>query len=145
MRTVAVLGAGIGLASGVTLGREDSDAIWDAYRRAGVGFLAGSAVVLALKPFVDRWSWADVAAGKVIGSSIGAGGSGAWIGLVLGMGVGAGLWQLVPSVEMPDAIGFGLIGMAVGGFTSWIIRAVDAGDSPASDLPVLQFDVAVPW
>jgi hypothetical protein len=145
VRTVAVLGAGIGLASGVTLGREDSDAIWDAYRRAGVGFLAGSAVVLALEPFVDRWSWADVAAGGVIGSSIGAGGSGAWIGLVLGMGVGAGLWQVIPSMEMPDAIGVGLIGMAVGGFTSWIIRAVDAGDSPASDLPVLQFDVAVPW
>ncbi len=96
VRTVAVLGAGIGLASGLTLGREDSDAIWNAYRRAGVGFVAGSAVVLALKPFVDRWSWADVAAGGVIGSSIGAGGSGAWIGLVLGMGVGVGLWQLFP-------------------------------------------------
>ena len=146
VRTVAVLGAGIGLASGVTLGRADSDAIWTAYRRAGFGFLAGSAVVLALKPFVDRWSWADVAAGGVIGSSIGAGGSGAWIGLGLGMVVGAGLWQwVVPSMEMPDAIGVGLIGMAVGGFTSWIIRAVDAGDSPPSDLPVLQFDVAVPW
>jgi hypothetical protein len=145
VRTVAVLGAGIGLASGVTLGREDSDAVWNAYRRAGVGFVAGSAVVLALKPFVDRWSWADVAAGGVIGSSIGAGGSGAWIGLVFGMGVGVGLWQLVPSLELPDAIGIGLIGMAVGGFTSWIIRAVDSGDSPPSDLPVLQFDVAVPW
>ncbi|MCL7960855.1 MAG: hypothetical protein M8861_11715 [marine benthic group bacterium] len=145
VRTVTVLGAGIGLASGVTLGREDSDAIWTAYRRAGVGFLAGSAVVLALKPFVDRWSWADVAAGGVIGSSIGAGGSGAWIGLVAGMGVGFGLWQLVPSMELPDAIGVGLIGMAVGGFTAWIVRAVDAGDSPPSDVPVLQFDVAVPW
>ena len=145
VRTVAVLGAGIGLASGVTLGREDSDAVWNAYRRAGVGFVAGSAVVLALKPFVDRWSWADVAAGGVIGSSIGAGGSGAWIGLVLGMGVGVGLWQLLPSMEMPDAIGVGLIGMALGGFTSWVIRAVDGGDSPPSDLPVLQFDVAVPW
>mgnify|MGYP001816271525 FL=1 len=145
VRTAAVLGAGIGLASGVTLGREDSDAIWTAYRRAGVGFLAGSAVVLALKPFVDRWSWADVAAGGVIGSSIGAGGSGAWIGLVAGMGVGFGLWQLVPAMELPDAIGVGLIGMAVGGFTAWIIRAVDAGDSPPSDVPVLQFDVAVPW
>ena len=145
VRTVTVLGAGIGLASGVTLGREDSDAIWTAYRRAGVGFLAGSAVVLALKPFVDRWSWADVAAGGVIGSAIGAGGSGAWIGLGLGMVVGVGLWQWLPSMEMPDAIGVGLIGMAVGGFTSWIIRAVDAGDSPPSDLPVLQFDVGVPW
>jgi len=146
VRTVAVLGAGIGLASGLTLGREDSDAVWNAYRRAGVGFVAGSIFVLALKPFVDKWSWADVAAGGVIGSSIGAGGSGAWIGLVLGTGIGVGLWQLVPTVEMPDAIGTGLIGMAVGGFTSWIIRAVDGGgDSPPSDLPVLQFDVAVPW
>jgi len=145
VRTVAVLGAGIGLTSGLTLGREDSDAVWEAYRRAGFGFLAGSVVVLALKPFVDKWSWADVAAGGVIGSSIAAGGSGTWIGLVVGTGVGVGLWQLVPSMEMPDAIGVGLIGMAVGSFTSWIIRAINAGDSPASDLPVLQFDVAVPW
>ncbi|MCK5489780.1 MAG: hypothetical protein KAI98_07315 [Gemmatimonadetes bacterium] len=145
VRTVAILGAGIGLVSGLTLGREDSDAVWEAYRRAGFGFVAGSVVVLALKPFVDKWSWADVAAGGVIGSSIGAGGSGTWIGLVVGTGVGVGLWQLVPSMEMPDAIGVGLIGMAVGSFTSWIIRAINAGDSPASDLPVLQFDVAVPW
>ena len=146
VRAVTALGGGIGLAVGATLGREDEDAVWDAYRRSGFGFAAGAVVVLALEPFVDKWSWADVAAGGVIGSAIAAGGSGAWIGLVAGTGIGVGLWQLVPSVEMPDAIALGLAGMAVGGFTSWIVKAIDAGDdAAASDLPVLQFDVAVPW
>ena len=146
VRAVATVGAGIGLGSGLALGLEDADAVSDAYGRAGIGLVAGSAVVLALKPFVNRWSWGDVGAGAVIGSSIAAGGSGAWIGLVVGTGVGVGLWQLLPSVEMPDAIGLGLIGMAVGGFTSWIVTAVEAGgDAPPSDLPLLQFDLGVPW
>jgi hypothetical protein len=146
VRAVAAVGAGIGLASGLTLGLEDADAVWDAYGRAGIGLVAGSAVVLALKPFVNRWSWGDVGAGAVIGSSIATGGSGAWIGLVIGTGVGVALWQLIPSLEMPDAIGLGLIGMAVGGFTSWIVKAVEAGgDAAAADLPLLQFNLGVPW
>ena len=146
VRTVAALGGGIGLVSGLTLGSEDAEAVWDAYRRAGVGLVAGSVAVLALKPFVDRWSWGDVAAGGVIGSSIAAGGSGAWIGLVIGTGIGVGMWQLIPTMEMPDAIGVGLIGMAAGAFTSWIIRAVNAGDGPsAADSPMMRFDVGVPW
>jgi hypothetical protein len=146
VRAVTALGGGIGLAVGTTLGREDADGVWDAYRRSGIGFAAGAVAVLALEPFVDKWSWADVAAGGVIGSAIAAGGSGAWIGLAVGTGVGVSLWQLVPSFEMPNAIALGLAGMAIGGFTSWIVRAVNAGDDSAtSDLPVLQFDVAVPW
>jgi len=146
VRGVAALGGGIGLASGIALGSADQDAVWDAYRRAGFGLVAGSVAVLALKPFVDRWSWADVGAGAVIGSSIAAGGSGAWIGLVLGMGVGVGLWQVIPSFDLPEAISVGLAGMAIGGFTSWIIRAADAGgDTAAADLPVLTFNLGVPW
>lgn len=144
VRTMTVLGGGIGLVAGATLGREDADAVWDAYGRAGIGLAAGSVAVLALKPFVNKWSWGDVAAGGVIGSSIAAGGSGAWIGLVAGAGVGVALWQLIPSVEMPDAIGLGLVGMAAGAFASWIVRAANAGD-PSEDVQVLQFDVAVPW
>jgi hypothetical protein len=143
VRGGATLGAGIGMVSGITLGNEDADRVWAAYRRAGFGLLAGSAVVLGMKPFVDKWSWGDVAAGGVIGSSIGAGGSGAWIGLVLGMGVGTVLWKTIPAVEMPDAIGVGFIGMAVGAFTSWIVRAVQAGEE--SDESVIQFNVGVPW
>jgi hypothetical protein len=55
------------------------------------------------------------------------------------------LWQAVPSFDLPNAVGLGLIGMAVGGFTSWVVRAVESGGEPASDLPVLQFDLGVPW
>ncbi len=145
VRTVATLGAGIGTMSGLALGLDDADAVWSAYGRAGIGLAAGAVFVLALKPFVDKWSWGDVGAGAVIGSSIAAGGSGAWIGLVVGTGVGVALWQAIPAYDLPNAVGLGLIGMAVGGFTSWIVRAVESGGEPASDLPVLQFNLGVPW
>jgi hypothetical protein len=145
VRVGAGVGAGVGLASGLTLGLRDSDGVWDAYRRAGIGLAAGSLFVLALKPFVDRWSWGDVGAGAVIGSSIAAGGSGAWIGLAAGTGAGLLLWQLAPSVDLPDAVGVGLLGMAAGGFISWIARAIEAGnETPPSDLPGLSFRVAAP-
>jgi hypothetical protein len=107
VRLGAALGAGLGLISGIALGNADEDRVRSAYRRGGIGLVAGSAAVLALKPFVDRWSWGDVAAGAVIG--------------------GVGAWKLFPSVELPDAIGIGLVGMAAGAFTSWIVQAVDAG------------------
>ncbi len=145
VRTVATLGAGIGAMSGLSLGLQDSEAVWKAYERAGIGFAAGSIVVLALKPFVDKWSWGDVAAGGVIGSSVAAGGRGAGIGLLAGGAVGVALWQLSPDYDLPNAIGLGLIGMALGGFTAWVVNAVEAGDQPPSDLAVLQFDVGVPW
>ncbi|MCL7971793.1 MAG: hypothetical protein M8866_06850 [marine benthic group bacterium] len=145
VRTVATLGAGIGTMSGLALGLDDADAVWRAYGRAGIGLAAGSVFVLALKPFVDKWSWGDVGAGAVVGSSIAAGGSGAWVGLLVGTGVGMALWQAVPSFDLPNAVGLGLIGMAVGGFTSWVVRAVESGGEPDSDLPVLQFDLGVPW
>ncbi len=145
VRTVATLGAGIGSMSGLSLGLQDSDAVWEAYERAGIGFAAGSIAVLALKPFVDKWSWGDVAAGAVIGSSVAAGGRGAGIGLLAGGALGVALWQLSPGFDLPNAIGLGLIGMALGGFTAWVVSAVDAGDGPPSDLPVLQFNVGVPW
>lgn len=145
VRTVATLGAGIGAMSGLSLGLQDSEAVWDAYGRAGIGLAAGSVAVLALKPFVDKWSWGDVAAGAVIGSSVAAGGRGAVIGLLAGGALGAALWQLSPGYDLPDAIGLGLIGMALGGFSAWVVNAIEAGDRPPSDLPVLQFDVGVPW
>jgi hypothetical protein len=145
LRTGAGIGAGLGLASGIALGLADSDAIGEAYGRAGIGLVGGSLVVAALGPFLDRWSWKDVVAGGVIGSSIAAGSPGAWIGLVLGTGVGVGLWQLIPGVELPDAVSAGLLGMAFGGITSWIVSAVeaDADGSPASPA-VLSIHLAVP-
>lgn len=145
VRLGTAFGGGVGLASGLTLGLNDSDGVWDAYRRAGIGLAAGSVFVLALKPFVDKWSWGDVGAGAVIGSSIAAGGSGAWIGLALGLGTGALLWQIAPSVDLPDAVGVGLLGMAAGGFVSWIARAIEAGEEGAqADLPLLAFRVGAP-
>jgi len=145
VRTGAGIGAGLGLASGLALGLADSGAVGDAYVRAGIGFAGGSLVFAALGPFLDRWSWKDVVAGGVLGSSIAAGGPGTWIGLALGSGVGVGLWQLVPGVELPDAVGVGLLGMAFGGITSWIVQAVQAGEdgSPAGPA-VLSIHLAAP-
>lgn len=145
VRVGAALGGGVGLASGLALGLNDEEGVRDAYRRAGIGLAAGSLAVLALEPFVDRWSWGDVAAGAVFGSSIAAGGSGAWVGLAAGLGAGTLLWQLVPSVDLPDALGVGLLGMAIGAFSSWIVRAAEAGDDmAASDLPALTVRLGVP-
>ncbi len=145
VRFGAGFGGGVGLAAGLTLGLRDADGVWDAYRRAGIGLAAGSLAVIGLKPFVDKWSWGDVAAGGVIGSSIAAGGSGAWIGLAAGAGAGALLWWLAPPVDLPDAVAVGLLGMAAGAYVSWIARAIEADDEGApADLLGLSFRVGAP-
>jgi hypothetical protein len=145
VRAGALIGTGAGLASGIALGLADSDDIEDAYARAGIGLAAGSLALLALKPFLDRWSWPDVAAGAVIGSSIAAAGKGAWIGLAVGSGVGVAVWQLVPGAALPDAVGIGLLGMAFGGIASWVADAVDAeGDGSSPGTPVFSIRLAAP-
>lgn len=143
VRLGAALGAGIGLASGIAMGDADAELVRRAYRRAGFGLAAGSLVVVALKPVLDRWSWSDVAAGAVIGSALGAGGSGAWAGLAIGSAIGVAAWRAFPSVDLPDAVAVGLLGMAGGAFVTWIVRAADAGDG-GGDGPALSFRVSVP-
>ena len=144
VRTGATIGAGVGLAAGIALGSSDTGGIEDAYRRAGIGLAAGSLVVAALGPFVDRWSWKDVIAGGVVGSSIAAGSPGTWLGLVIGAGAGVGLWQLVPGVDLPDAVSVGLLGMAFGGITSWVVRAVEADSRSSGSPAVLSIRLTVP-
>lgn len=145
VRAGALVGTGAGLASGIALGLADSAQIEDAYARAGIGLAAGSLALVALEPFLDRWSWADVAAGGVIGSSIAAAGQGAWIGLAVGSGVGVALWQIVPGAGLPDAVGIGLLGMAFGGIVSWVAEAVDGDDEGSSPgTPIVSIRLPAP-
>jgi hypothetical protein len=49
--------------------------------------------------------------------------------LASGAAIGVVLWQAIPSFDLPNAAGVALMGMALGGVTSWVIRAVDARGS----------------
>jgi hypothetical protein len=148
VRTGLGAGGAVGLLSGIAIGDADADEVWRDYEGAGIGLLVGSAVTLGLKPFVERWSWGDVAAGALVGSAVGAAGKGAGIGLVAGSALGVALWQLVPSIDLPDAISVGLFGMAAGGLATWVIRAVDARDradasGASGEASVLSFSLPV--
>lgn len=128
VRTGAGAAAALGLVSGIALGEADADAVWSAAEGAGIGALIGSAAMLGLKPFVHRWTWGDVAAGGVVGAAVGASGAGAGIGFAAGSVLGLALWKLSPAVDLPDAVSIALFGLAAGGMTHWLVRAVDAGE-----------------
>ena len=61
-----------------------------------------------------------------VGGAWGASWLGATGGLAAGSAVGAILWQAIPSFDLPNAVGVGLMGMALGSVGQWIARAVDA-------------------
>jgi hypothetical protein len=60
----------------------------------------------------------------MLGAAIGAAPVGAGIGFASGAVVGVVLWRIVPSVEVADAVGLGLGGLALGGLGSWVVSAV---------------------
>ena len=132
VRLVGISGGAIGLASGLYLGAEDEDRVVDALRGAGYGLLIGSAAGFTLSRIVPYYGWLDVVAGGGIGAAVGASAEGAVIGLAVGTVVGTVLWRSVPSFELPDAVGVAVMGLAVGGLATWVIRAVEAGGDRTS-------------
>ena len=70
--------------------------------------------------------------GGGIGAAVRASAEGAVIGLAVGTVVGTVLWRSVPSFELSDAVGVGVMGLAVGGLATWVIRAVEAGGDRTS-------------
>jgi hypothetical protein len=78
-----------------------------------------------MKPFLQRFGWDDVAAVGLMGGAIGASPVGAAIGFGAGTLIGVVLWQVVPSIELSDALAFSVGGMALGGLTGWVYRAFD--------------------
>ena len=128
VRVAAAAGGVIGLIGGLYLGDADEDGVVSSYKGAAYGALAGGVVGFTLKEIVPHYGWPDVAAGAAIGAGIGASPKGSAIGLAAGAAIGVVLWRAVPMIELSDAVGIGLIGVAVGGLSSWIVRAVDAQD-----------------
>ena len=142
VRAAAAAGGVIGLIGGLYLGDADEDGIAAAYRGAAYGALAGAAVGFALKEVIPHYGWLDVATGAAIGAGIGAAAKGSVIGLAVGSAVGVVLWRAVPAIELPDAVGIAVAGLAVGGLTSWVVRAVDAqDDARASEQFEISFSV----
>ena len=129
VRPAAIGGGLIGGLSGAALGAVDASRVGDAFVAGVIGATVGGAALLAVQPFLERWSWGDVGAGAVIGSAVAASGPGAAIGFGAGAIIGVATWQLVPSVKLPDAVSVTLFGLAAGGIGGWIWRAIDAKEN----------------
>ena len=142
VRIVTVAASAIGMAGGIALGAADADRLADHAVGAGLGALFGFGAGLALKPFIPRYTWQDVAAFALAGGGVGASAKGALIGVGAGTAIGIALWQLIPSVELPNALAAALAGMAIGGLSGWIYEGVDrqVGD-PAPSLVRIPFTV----
>jgi hypothetical protein len=119
----------VGLVSGLSLGGKDTERIESAAVGSLIGFGAGAAVGLVIRSQSPIFGWADVATLGMVGGAWGASWLGATVGLAGGAVIGLVLWQAIPSFDLPNAAGAALAGMALGGVTSWVIRAVDASAS----------------
>jgi len=129
VRPIAIGSAAIGAIGGAALGANDSGRLGDAAVAGLAGAAIGGAALLAVQPFLERWSWGDVAAGAAIGGAIGSSGAGAAIGLGAGLVAGGAAWALLPSMDVTDAAAVALFGLAAGSLAGWIVRGVDAGGS----------------
>lgn len=125
VRIAVATASAIGMASGIALGAADSDRLADHAAGAGFGALIGLGAGLAVKPFVPRFAWQDVAALALAGGGVGASAKGAVIGLAAGTVIGVALWQIVPSFELPNAFAAALAGLAIGGLGALAFEGVD--------------------
>jgi hypothetical protein len=131
VRPAAIGGGIIGGLGGATIGAVDASLIENSVVAGVIGASVGGAALLAVQPFLERWSWGDVGAGAVIGGAVAASGPGAAIGFGAGAIVGVATWQLIPSVKLPDAVAVTLFGLAAGGIGGWVWRAIDAKENQA--------------
>ena len=129
VRPAAIGGGIVGGLAGATLGAVDASLVGNSFVAGVIGASVGGAALLAVQPFLERWSWGDVAAGAVIGGAVAASGPGAAIGFGAGAIVGVATWQLFPGVKLPDAVAVTLFGLAAGGIGGWVWRAIDAKES----------------
>ena len=129
VRPAAIGGGIIGGLGGATIGAIDASLIGNSFVAGVIGASVGGAALLAVQPFLERWSWGDVGAGAVIGGAVAASGPGAAIGFGAGAIVGVATWQLIPSEKHPDALAVTLFGLAAGGIGGWVWRAIDAKEN----------------
>ena len=96
-----------------------------------------------LKPLAQRVGWEDVFAVGLMGGAIAATPRGSAIGAAVGTGVGVVLWRSVNWFNLPDAVGAGLAGMALGAMTEWLLTAVDVTAGTTDDGPLLVVPLTV--
>ena len=142
VRPAAIAGGLIGGISGASLGAADAGRVEDYFVAGAIGATVGAAAMLAIQPLLERWSWADVGAGALVGGAVASSGTGAAIGFGAGAVIGVAAWQLVPAMKLPDAAAVTLFGLAAGGIGGWVFRALDAHDKGDSGDPaVLSFTI----
>lgn len=145
VRLSALAGGAIGLVSGAVIGANDSDRIERSAKGAAIGFGAGFAAGLMLKPIAQRVGWQDVAAVGFMGAAVGAAPKGAVIGLGVGTAIGFTLNKTVDGFTMPDLVGAAAAGAAIGVLTDLVVSAFDAssrGEVAASPMLTIPFSVS---
>jgi len=142
VRPAAIAGGLIGGISGASLGAADAGRVEDYFVAGAIGATVGAAAMLAIQPLLERWSWADVGAGALVGGAVASSGTGAAIGFGAGAVIGVAAWQLIPAMKLPDAAAVTLFGLAAGGIGGWVFRALDAHDTGDGGEPaVLSFTI----
>lgn len=142
VRPAAIAGGLIAGISGASLGAADAGRVEDYFVAGAIGATVGAGALLAIQPLLERWSWADVGAGALVGGAVASSGTGAAIGFGAGVVIGVAAWQLVPAMKLPDAAAVTLFGLAAGGIGGWVFRALDAHENDEGGEPaVLSFTI----
>lgn len=138
VRIFAATGATLGLTAGTLVGQNGNGDLTPLARGAAYGAVAGAVAGLGLRVLMDRSRWLDVVALTAVGGAIGTAPTGSAIGLAAGGGIGLILWKVRPSFTIPDAVGAGLAGMAVGALLEWFDRAggADSGTTPIMEVRI---------
>lgn len=140
-RVLGVTGGIVGATSGAIIGARDRDLLRDHVWTTAFGAAVGGALGFILKGAVRHYGWIDAGAGVALGAAFGGAPKGAGIGFAAGAVTGATLFFVLPQVGVGDAVGFSLLGMAVGGLAQWIYSAREAGreTGPGFEATVLSF------
>ena len=126
VRWVAAGTAVVGGFAGAVVGGLEPDRIGQMAVAGGIGAAVGSAVGLALTPFIERWAVEDALALGLVGGAIGTAPVGAAVGFGAGALIGLAVWHVAPRFGSPNAAGAALGGLAVGVLTEWVVRALSA-------------------
>jgi len=132
---VTIGGSALGLTAGFLYG-DGRGELGPVLRGIGLGSIAGGVVGLAAHLLANEWSWLDVLALTMAGGAYGAAPIGATVGALAGGTIGVVLWKGTKTIGVANALGAGLVGMAIGSAVEWFVRAADAQSSSRLEMHV---------